>query len=137
MSPKRTNVLLLKGSARELECASNPTLSKVQRLRSLRDMSSDKNATHKIIDKNTIGKIPLDRYNKFMTGILDNLELKDREDNSCLVCCERPSNVVFHPCYHGNICDRCAVSHLATQSRCLICRSVDICHAESQKAVSG
>lgn len=80
-------------------------------------------------------KIPKEKYNKIMQNIMQELKIKQNEENKCLVCCDNLSNVVFYPCYHGNICKRCAVAHLKTQTKCLLCRAVDFLQSESRKVV--
>ena len=40
----------------------------------------------------------------------------------CLICCDRPSNVLIRPCNHGGLCDFCAQKLLVKNSNCPHCK---------------
>jgi Zinc finger, C3HC4 type (RING finger) len=124
MSPNKNNVYLMKGSDRGIAGNFLPKPRKIARVQSVQMISTNMRQSNTNIDNKMIGKISKDRYNKYMSEIMEKLDIKEKEDNSCLVCCELPSDTVFFPCYHGNICSLCALNHLSTHRNCLLCRAV-------------
>lgn len=49
-------------------------------------------------------------------------EINDRtETSNCLICTERPRNMVFSPCHHMCICEQCA--NTIQDIKCPVCRS--------------
>ncbi len=46
----------------------------------------------------------------------------DEDPETCSLCYENAPNVVFYPCYHGNICRECSLKFLETNTHCPICR---------------
>lgn len=124
MSPRKHNVVLMKGSLRGIGGGLQPPNRKETRLQSVQMIRPNLKVSNRSIDKRSFGKISKHRYNKIMSDILQKLKIEDKEDDNCVICCENPSDVVFYPCYHGSICAECALNHLTTQSNCLLCRAV-------------
>lgn len=127
MSPGKENFLVKRGSLQRLP--QQPELlgtkdTETQRSK-LRKLSFEPRSASmkKRIDEKRYGRVSKIQMKAAIADIRKKFEGKSEEEPEvCSLCYENPPNVVFYPCYHGNICRDCSLKFLETSTHCPICR---------------
>lgn len=127
MSPGKENFLVKRGSLQRLPQQPELLAAKnidAQRSK-LRKLSFEPRSANmkKKIDEKRYGRVSKTQMKAAIADIRKKFEGNDEEEPEvCSLCYENPPNVVFFPCYHGNICRDCSLKFLETSTHCPICR---------------
>lgn len=124
LSPGKENFLVKRGSLQRLTQQPELLSKEVQRSQR-RKLSFEPRSSivKKKIDDKRYGRVSKSQMKAVVEDIRKKFEPKDEDDPEvCSLCYENLPNVVFFPCYHGNVCRDCSLKFLQTNTHCPICR---------------
>jgi hypothetical protein len=95
-----------------------------------RDTSQKKNSRvfHRVEQSNKETSPPLDirkaeeKMKKHIAETLAKHKNNGETEDLCFLCQDIVSNVIFEPCYHGMICQKCALEYIKSRHTCPTCR---------------